>query len=47
MDTGKQLLKFIWSGAIKPPNPNTRAANAALTGTSRGEELRRADFETS
>ena len=31
MDTGKQLLKVIWSGAIKPTNANSRVANAAPT----------------
>lgn len=47
MDTGKQLLKVIWSGAIKPTNANSRAANAAPTGTSKGEEPRPADVEAS
>ena len=46
MDTGKQLLKFIWSGKNKPTNPETRAASTALIEKSKGEELTLADFKT-
>ena len=46
MDTGKRLLKFIWSGKNKPTNPETRAASTALIEKSEGEELTLADFKT-
>ena len=39
MDTGKQLLEFMWSIKNKPTNPKTRAAKTVLKEKSKGEEL--------